>query len=117
MLLLSTVSWWIVGVDGQRLKLVCAKWALHLEPAAVEGLARRGTARRTSQDVWHRWDSTMSGSPRHGNGSPRPDTRWVFTPLGYVCGLNILPVGLLLGKNLHPMGKRVLERSAFTHTR
>jgi hypothetical protein len=47
-----------------------------------------------------------------GNGYPRPDTRWVFTSLGYVCGLNILPVGLLLGKNLHPMGKRVLERSA-----
>jgi hypothetical protein len=55
-------------------------------------------------------------APRDGNGYPRPDTRWVFTPLGYVCGLNILPVGLLLGKNLHPMGKRVLERSAFTHT-
>jgi hypothetical protein len=55
--------------------------------------------------------------PRDGNGYPRPDTRWVFTLLGYVCGLNILPVGLLLGKNLHPMGKRVLERSAFTHTR
>jgi hypothetical protein len=54
---------------------------------------------------------------RDGNGYPRPDTRWVFTPLGYVCGLNILPVGLLLGKNLHQMGKRVLERSAFTHTR
>jgi hypothetical protein len=54
---------------------------------------------------------------RDGNGYPRPDTRWVFTPLGYVCGLNIIPVGLLLGKNLHPMGKRVLERSAFTHTR
>jgi hypothetical protein len=53
---------------------------------------------------------------RDGNGYPQPDTRWVFTPLGYVCGLNILPVGLLLGKNLHPMGKRVLERSAFTHT-
>jgi hypothetical protein len=54
---------------------------------------------------------------RDGNGYPRPDTRWVFTPLGYVCGLNILPVGLLLDKNLHPMGKRVLERFAFTHTR
>jgi hypothetical protein len=26
-------------------------------------------------------------------------------------------VGLLLGKNLHPMGKRVLERFTFTHTR
>jgi hypothetical protein len=60
---------------------------------------------------------TDLGSSRDGNGYPRPDTRWVFTPLGYVCGLNILPVGLLLGKNLHPMGKRVLERSAFTHTR
>ncbi|AQK48695.1 hypothetical protein Zm00014a_027830 [Zea mays] len=32
------------GVDGQRLKLVCAKWALHLEPAAAEGLAQRGTS-------------------------------------------------------------------------
>jgi hypothetical protein len=54
---------------------------------------------------------------RDGNGYPRPDTQWVFTPLGYVCGLNILPMDLLLDKNLHPMGKRVLERSAFTHTR
>jgi hypothetical protein len=54
---------------------------------------------------------------RDSNGYPRPDTRWVFTPLGYVCGLNILPVGLLLGKNLHPIGKPVLERFAFTHTR
>jgi hypothetical protein len=61
--------------------------------------------------------ATLSDGLRDGNGYPRPDTRWVFTLLGYVCGLNILPVGLLLGKNLHPMGKRVLERSAFTHTR
>jgi hypothetical protein len=53
---------------------------------------------------------------RDGNGYPRPDTRWVFTLLGYVCRLNILSVGLLLGKNLHPMGKWVLERSAYTHT-
>jgi hypothetical protein len=61
-------------------------------------------------------DRSPAGT-RDGNGYPRLDTRWVFTPLGYVCGLNILPVGLLLGKNLHPMGKRVLKRSAFTHTR
>jgi hypothetical protein len=27
------------------------------------------------------------------------------------------PVGLLLGKNLHPISKRESERSAFTHTR
>jgi hypothetical protein len=38
-------------------------------------------------------------------------------PLEYECWLNIPPVGMLLDKNLHPMGKRVLERSAFTHTR
>jgi hypothetical protein len=62
-------------------------------------------------------DPTSKVRGRDGNGYPRPDTRWVFTLLGYVCGLNILPMGLLLGKNLHPMGKRVLERSAFTHTR
>jgi hypothetical protein len=48
---------------------------------------------------------------RDDNEYPRPDTRWVFTPLGYVCGLNILPVGMLLNKNLHPMGKRVLKLS------
>jgi hypothetical protein len=52
-----------------------------------------------------------------GTRDPIPDTRWVFTLLGYVCGLNILSVGLLLAKNLHPMGKQVLERSTFTHTR
>ena len=49
---------------------------------------------------------------RDDNGYPRPDTRWIFTLLGYVCELNILFVGLLLGKNLHPMSKHVLERSA-----
>jgi hypothetical protein len=54
---------------------------------------------------------------RDGNGYPRPDTRWVFTLLGYVYGLNIVPMGILLGKNIHPMGKWVLERSVVTHTR
>jgi hypothetical protein len=59
----------------------------------------------------------LLASIRDGNGYPQPDTRWVFTPLWYAYGLNILPVGQLLGKNLHPLGKRVLERSTFTHTR
>jgi hypothetical protein len=54
---------------------------------------------------------------RDGNGYPQSNTGWVFTLLGYVYGLNVLHMGLLLGKNLHPMGKRVLERSALTHTR
>jgi hypothetical protein len=80
-----------------------------------EGLKYKKFGRRVVS-VAH-WDEReLLGLIRDGNGYPRPDTRWVFTPLGYVYGLNILPVGLLLGKNLHPMGKRVLERSAFTHT-
>jgi hypothetical protein len=36
--------------------------------------------------------------PRDDNGYPRSDTRWEFTPLGYIYVLNILPVGLLLAK-------------------
>ncbi|TVU15555.1 hypothetical protein EJB05_39080, partial [Eragrostis curvula] len=39
---LSTSSRWVVGGDGRRVKLACANWAAHLEPAAAEGLARRG---------------------------------------------------------------------------
>ena len=41
---LSTASRWIVGADGRRVKLACATWASHLEPAAAEGLARRGVS-------------------------------------------------------------------------
>jgi hypothetical protein len=90
-------------------------------------------AHNSRDSAWARWlevefggpmsapDNTAAGTHwaalRDGNGYPRPDTRWVFTPLGYVNGLNILLMGILLGKNLHPMGKRVLERSAVTHTR
>jgi hypothetical protein len=39
---LWTSSRWVVGADGRRVKLACANWASHLEPAAAEGLARRG---------------------------------------------------------------------------
>jgi hypothetical protein len=42
MLPLSTDSRWVVGADGRRVKLACANWASHLEPAAAEGLSRRG---------------------------------------------------------------------------
>jgi hypothetical protein len=52
-----------------------------------------------------------------GTRDPIPDTRWIFTPLWYVYELDILHMGLLLGRNLHPIGKRVLECSALTHTR
>jgi hypothetical protein len=30
---------------------------------------------------------------KDGNGDPRPDTRWVFTPLGYQYGVKLVPMG------------------------
>jgi hypothetical protein len=93
----------------QRKKMkVLTHWARFIEPAIVpEFIGEASLATETTEPA----------PGRDGNGYPRPDTRWVFTLLGYVCELNILPVGMLLGKNLHPTGKRVLERSTFTHTR
>lgn len=38
---LSTSSRWIVDSSGRRVKLACANWAAHLEPAAAEGLGRQ----------------------------------------------------------------------------
>ena len=34
---------------------------------------------------------------RDGNGYPKPETRWVFAPLGYGFGSTFRPVGLLMG--------------------
>src|SRR5689334_14907715 len=36
---------------------------------------------------------------RDGNGYPKPETRWVFTPLGYGFGSIFIPMGLLMGIN------------------
>jgi hypothetical protein len=88
----------------------------HVGPGSRGRVVARTHAHRSCPRV--SGAATARAQPnRDGNGYLRSDTRWVFTLLGYVCGLNILPMGLLLGKNLHPMGKRILERSAFTHTR
>jgi hypothetical protein len=84
---------------------------------------------------------------RDGNGYPKPETRWVFTPLGYGFGsifipmgrdgngypkpeyptsftryeggygMISLPAGMLTGKNLYPLGRRVRVRVGTTHTR
>ena len=41
---------------------------------------------------------------RDGNGYPKPETRWVFTPLGYGFESIFIPMGLLMGINLYPAG-------------
>jgi hypothetical protein len=58
-----------------------------------------------------------SGTRRDGNGYPKPETRWVFTPLGYGFGSILIPMGLLMGINLYPTGLWVRVCSYSTQTR
>jgi hypothetical protein len=37
--------------------------------------------------------SLRSSLTKDGNGDPRPDTRWVFTPLEYQYGVKLVPMG------------------------
>jgi hypothetical protein len=54
---------------------------------------------------------------RDGNGYPKPETQWVFTPLGYGFGSIFIPMGLLMGINLYPTGLWVRVCSYSTQTR
>jgi hypothetical protein len=54
---------------------------------------------------------------RDGNGYPKPETRWVFTPLGYGFGSIFIPMGLLMGINIYPTGLWVRVCSYSTQTR
>jgi hypothetical protein len=54
---------------------------------------------------------------RDGNGYPKPETRWVFTPLGYGFGSIFIPMGLLMGINVYPAGSWVRVCSYSTQTR
>jgi hypothetical protein len=52
-----------------------------------------------------------------GIRNPKPETRWVFTPLGYGFGSIFIPMGLLMGINLYPSGLWVRVCSYSTQTR
>jgi hypothetical protein len=54
---------------------------------------------------------------RDGNGYPKPETRWVFTLLGYEFVSIFIPMGLLIGINLYPAGLWVWVCSYSTQTR
>jgi hypothetical protein len=64
-----------------------------------------------------RWAGAESYMTRDGNGYPKPETRWVFTPLGYGFGSIFKPMGLLMGINLYPTGLWVRVCSYSTQTR
>jgi hypothetical protein len=66
-------------------------------------------------DLGHAGSSSVD--PRDGNGYPKPETRWVFTLLGYGFGSILIPMGLLMGINLYPAGLWVQVCSYSTQTR
>jgi hypothetical protein len=65
----------------------------------------------------HRLERHRSDPARDGNGYPKPEIRWVFTPLGYGFGSIFIPMGLLMGINVYPAGSWVRVCSYSTQTR
>jgi hypothetical protein len=59
----------------------------------------------------------MRGRTRDGNGYPKPEYSTGFTRYegGYI--MISLPAGMLMGKNLYPLGRRVRVWVGTTHTR
>jgi hypothetical protein len=92
-----------------------------------------GTAARMTRSYAHVTASLLTGSRRSntrtqrmnrdsvtirdGNGYPKPETRWVFTPLGYEFGSIFILMGLLMGINVYPTGSWVRVCSYSTQTR
>jgi hypothetical protein len=54
---------------------------------------------------------------RDVNGDPIPDNPWGIPLLGYGYGTKIIPMGMDMGQNLHPLGKRVWVWEAIIRTR
>jgi hypothetical protein len=54
---------------------------------------------------------------RDVNGDPIPDNPWGIPLLGYGYGTKIVPMGMDMGQNLHPLGKRVWVWEAIIRTR
>jgi hypothetical protein len=79
------------------------------EERTGRGEARTGRTQRKG--------SAQSAGSRDGNGYPKPETRWVFTPLGYGFGSIFKPMGLLMGINVYPTGLWVRVCSYSTQTR
>jgi hypothetical protein len=53
---------------------------------------------------------------RDGNGYPKPEYPTGFTRYEGGYGMISLPVVMLMGKNLYPLGRRVRVRVGTTHT-
>jgi hypothetical protein len=56
-------------------------------------------------------------APRDGNGYPKPEYPTGFTRYKGRYGMISLPAGMLMGKTLYPLGRRVRVWVGTTHTR
>jgi hypothetical protein len=54
---------------------------------------------------------------RDVNGDPIPDNLWGIPLLGYGYETKIVPMGMDMGQNIHPLGKRIWVWEAITQTR
>jgi hypothetical protein len=59
----------------------------------------------------------LNTQDRDVNGDPIPDNPWGIPLLGYWYGTKIIPMGMDMGQNLHPLGKRVWVWEAIIRTR
>jgi hypothetical protein len=62
-------------------------------------------------------EPTTDDPGRDGNGYPKPEYPTGFTRYEGGYGMISLPAGMLMGKNLYPLGRRVRVRVGTTHTR
>jgi hypothetical protein len=62
-------------------------------------------------------DCSVCHRTRDVNGDPIPDNPWRIPLLGYGYGTKIVPMGMDMGRNLYPLGKRVWVWEAIIRTR
>jgi hypothetical protein len=90
----------------------------HEDDRSIATRTERGLSPiKVSACAFHSNRSAHSPLGRDGNGYPKPETRWIFTLLGYGFGSIFIPMGLLKGINLYLMGLWVRVCSYSTQTR
>jgi hypothetical protein len=106
----------VISVDGVAMDTTKVKaildWPTPRSSRAVRGfLGLAGYYRKFVHNYG------IVAAPRDGNGYPKPEYPTGFTRYEGGYGMISLPAGMLMGKNLYPLGRRVRVRVGTTHTR
>jgi hypothetical protein len=75
------------------------------------------TAASQARHVTFGFGGPFFPSSRDGNGYPKPEYPTGFTQYEVGYGMISLPAGMLMDKNLYPLGRRVRVWVGTTHTR